>query len=150
METRQAPHKVLTEEQIKDIVCKNQMNLSSLKQLSDSKLEFINMTVRQLEEIHFDELSVNQKMLIEMLNIELNSLSILLDSAFQDMNEKNDALKRHFCPEKFSEMMVTMSELTDLMCKSYAQNAGSILKMFPPEIKTDLPTTDEVKYDHPA
>lgn len=121
METNQSPHEKLTEEKIKDYICQSQSKLVFIKQCIGHRFDMLDIFLGKIEteNIHMKE-SMYQDLhaLQEFLFLQLNYLDINYTS-----------LKKHFCPEKFSIMKVSVKELSDMMA---------------------YPTTDEVKHDNPA
>lgn len=93
MKSRQAEHKKLTEEQIKEHIC--------------------DLTV---ELHHFKE--------------DLRESVSMLQDQIETMEQRIELLKRHFCPEKFMVMEVSMATLSDMMANAYFDNAGQTQKMF--------------------
>jgi tetrahydrodipicolinate N-succinyltransferase len=103
MESKQAEHKTMTEEQIKEAVCELVCDLQELKET------FIERNQMILEDI-------------------------------ETLDSKLYWLKRHFCPEKFVEMKVPMSTLSEMMEKAYFQNAGETQRLFNQEESNDSTT----------
>lgn len=74
---------------------------------------------------------------------EMQSAFELLEEQIEFMEEKIYRLKRHFCPEKFHEVQVSMGDLTEMMARAYVinPNAGQLQRMFNPsqEEQNDSP-----------
>lgn len=95
MESRQAPHQMLEEKEIKDIIC--------------------------------------------LLVVQSKELRDEVNSKLQEIDEALNKLKRHFCPEKFQEVKVPMSTLSEMMSQGYKDmNLGAPMRISrPPDVEVE-------------
>jgi len=96
------------------------------------------METKQCEHLKLKEEEIKNlvsEISVELYNFkeDLRSSFELLEETLQYTEEKIYRLKRHFCPEKFHEVQVSMNELTEMMAKNYFSNTGEVQRMFNPK-----------------
>lgn len=81
------------------------------------------------------------------LTVQLHDIKDHLDQTVFDLKNKIELcedmihnLKRHFCPEKFQQVMVSGADLSNLLMSTYGNmNMGDPIRMQKPEVEDDTP-----------
>ncbi len=80
------------------------------------------------------------KDLVSELVIKNHELRSEVDDKLSEMGLILNKLKRHFCPEKFQQVMVSGADLSDLLMSTYGNmNMGDPIRMKKPEVEDDTP-----------
>lgn len=96
------------------------------------------METRPLPHKRLTEEEIKEK--ISSLCYELHLFKDRCLDNFSKMEYELYLLKRHFCPEKFHEMTVSMQDMSELMEKGYGQmNLGEPMRFKKHEEENDNP-----------
>ena len=95
MESTPSPHEKLTEEQLKKVTCELQM--------------MVNECSKRIEQIK--EITSDLQMMVNQCNERIKNTKTFLQQS-QYLIYK---LKKHFCPEKFSQIKIPIEELQNYL-----------------------------------
>lgn len=105
--------------------------------MKTKQCEHLMLTEEQIKD-HICDLTVE----LHQFKNELDEIKDMLEDQIENMEKRLYLLKRHFCPEKFQEMQISMSTLSEMMEKAYFHNTGATQRHFKNEENNGVAETE--------